>query len=537
MMKYKATDSTRDAIGRNILWNLHSLIMKKTPIQASTLLRKSSFIAFFAAVLGLAASLQAVAPVNPDLTTEQGRLDVLANKKVKVMNLGPTGLRGWLYPHQDDTSESRQILITAVNTGSPASGSSKKVSGTFNWSALDAKPGNGKSVTPTSQPDERHQQAYLQLRKEHQEAPRADLVFLGDSITWCWRTPPGEVVWKEYYAHRNVLNFGVGGAKTENVIWQIQNGFADGYQAKLMVLMVGTNNSKRDGPAEIAAGIRRILIEWFQRQPRSKVLLLGIFPRGETPADPRRQICEKANELIRKLHDDRRVFYLNINDGFLDEKGTLSRDIMPDLLHPESEEGYRIWAEGIEPLVSKTLGNKKPPLPKPKTIDRLEIGKMPADSRLRIKLPLTIALPPGKQGAFLFTDRMIVETDSRDSLLLMNSSAVTWDQNEGSVGHLEYHGLEKGRHWGRVHWTELGLNKDQQRQIVKTGERNNVGRPDAVFKFGTYWIDKGSKEARITDVEGREKVRYLYTFEMLEKGKLVTAVKRRRYHVTVAAPE
>lgn len=402
---------------------------------------------------------------------------------------------------------------------------------------LDAQPANRASVTPAPQPAERHQQAYAQLRGEQQEAARADLVFFGDSITWCWRTPPGKVVWKEYYAHRNVLNLGVGGAKTENVIWQMRNGFAEGYKAKVMVLMIGTNNSRRDGPAEIAAGIRAILIEWFRRQPQSKVLLLGIFPRGETPEDPRRQVCEKANELIRKLHDGRRVFYQDLKDEYLDANGTLSRDIMPDLLHPESEEGYRIWAEAIEPFLSRELGDKKPPLPKPKTIDRLEISALPSDSRLRLQLPLTLAVPEGKQAGFLFTDRMIVEIDEWERLLLRNGRAVSWDANTGSVGHLEYHPLVKERDWGRVIWEGLKFSEDQQREIIETGKRNGVGRPDAVYMFGTYWIAKGRKDVRITDVEGGEKVRYLYTFELIEKGEHVRAVAKRRYHVTVAAPD
>ena len=427
-------------------------------------------------------------------------------------------------------------LFVGLSLLAGCNGEQKAQLGPYDPPVLDAQPANDASITPAPQPAERHQRAYVQLRKEQAEAKKADLVFFGDSITWCWRTPPGQVVWKEYYAHRDVLNLGVGGAKTENVLWQMQNGFADGYRAKLMVLMIGTNNSRRDGAAEIAAGVREILIEWFQHQPQSKVLLLGIFPRGETPADPRRQICEKANALVAKLHDGRRVFYLDLKDNYLDEKGTLSRDIMPDLLHPESEEGYRIWAEAIEPLVSKTLGDKKPPLPKPKTIGRLVIGAEPGDSYLHLKLPLTIALPPGKQGAFLFADRMVVEIDPWDSLLLVNDTAVTWDRDKGLVGHLEYHNLEKGRDWGRVHWPELGLNEDQQRQIVEAGKRNNVGRPDAVYKFGTYWLNP-KREARITDVEGREKVRYLYTFELIEEGKYVRAVAKRRYHVTLAAPE
>ena len=116
--------------------------------------------------------------------------------------------------------------------------------GPYNPPALDAQPANANSVTPVTQPAERHQRGYATVRKEQQELGQADLVFFGDSITWCWRTPPGQVVWKEYYAHRKALNLGIGGARTENILWQMRNGFADGYQAKVMVLMIGTNNRR-----------------------------------------------------------------------------------------------------------------------------------------------------------------------------------------------------------------------------------------------------------------------------------------------------
>ena len=35
---------------------------------------------------------------------------------------------------------------------------------------------------------------------------------------------------------------------------------------------------------------------------------------------------------------------------------------------------------------------------------------------------IPIALPPGKQGSFLFSDRLIVEIDSSDNLLLMDAA-------------------------------------------------------------------------------------------------------------------
>ena len=49
-----------------------------------------------------------------------------------------------------------------------------------------------------------------------------DLVFLGDSITDGWRTK-GTNVWAKYYAPRHALNLGIGGDRTEHVLWRIAN--------------------------------------------------------------------------------------------------------------------------------------------------------------------------------------------------------------------------------------------------------------------------------------------------------------------------
>ena len=48
------------------------------------------------------------------------------------------------------------------------------------------------------------------------------------------------------------------------------------------------------------------------------------------------------------------IYYLDINEKFLEPDGTLSKEIMPDLLHP-NEKGYQIWAEAIEPMVAELM--------------------------------------------------------------------------------------------------------------------------------------------------------------------------------------
>jgi len=48
------------------------------------------------------------------------------------------------------------------------------------------------------------------------------------------------------------------------------------------------------------------------------------------------------------------VFFLNINKAFLAPDGTLSKDIMPDLLHPNGE-GYKIWQREMQPTLDKLM--------------------------------------------------------------------------------------------------------------------------------------------------------------------------------------
>ena len=97
--------------------------------------------------------------------------------------------------------------------------------------------------------------------------------------------------------------------------------------------------------------------------------MLGIFPRGQNlnadksktekglTDDKKRKVNEGANEIIQKLADNKNVYYLDIGPKFLEPDGTLSRDIMPDLLHL-NEKSYRIWAESIEPKVKELMGEK-----------------------------------------------------------------------------------------------------------------------------------------------------------------------------------
>ncbi len=195
----------------------------------------------------------------------------------------------------------------------------------------------------------------------------AQLVFLGDSITQGW-SGNGKEVWAKKWEPLKAANFGIGGDRTEHVLWRLQNGNFDGLKPKLIVLMIGTNNTGHQGrPAaehggavysssaeQTAEGVKAILDLLAKKMPETKVLLLGIFPRGATKDDAMRKQNVATNNLISGYADNKRVFYMDIGNTFLQPDGVLPKEIMPDLLHLNAK-GYEMWAAAIESKVAELM--------------------------------------------------------------------------------------------------------------------------------------------------------------------------------------
>ena len=181
-----------------------------------------------------------------------------------------------------------------------------------------------------------------------------DFIFDGDSITDFWEGT-GKAVYAKNYARRNVADFGISGDRTENVLWRLEHGQVDGLHPKLVALMIGTNNLGANTEEQIAEGITDIVKEYQKRCPGAVILLQAIFPRGEKADNPMRQRIKNINAALAKLGDGQKVIYMDFGDKFLEPDGTLTKDFMPDFLHP-SAKGYEIWAQAIQPEVDKVLG-------------------------------------------------------------------------------------------------------------------------------------------------------------------------------------
>jgi lysophospholipase L1-like esterase len=186
---------------------------------------------------------------------------------------------------------------------------------------------------------------------------KAELVFIGDSIVEGW----DKALWDRYYAPHHAMNLGLGGDKTQQVIWRLLHEEVDGMRPKLVVLLIGTNNLGPDGApaAAVAQGVGKILEVLHGKLPEARIILLGILPRDHDPNTlVRRQIAD-TNALLARLADGDRIVFIDTGPRLLEPDGTISPAIMADHLHPTAQ-GYRILSEAIAPQLGAMLGKSRP---------------------------------------------------------------------------------------------------------------------------------------------------------------------------------
>lgn len=182
-----------------------------------------------------------------------------------------------------------------------------------------------------------------------------DIIFIGDSITAGW-LGAGKDIWDKFYAPRHALDFGIGGDKTQNVLWRLDNMDIQNLKPKVAVVLIGTNNLANT-PHEIADGVKAVLANTQAAFPGVKIILVSILP-NERATDKMKQV----NSLIKSYADDSTVYYLDLvplmpevtttaPDGKTD---TNWKGLSQDHLHPDAS-GYQIWADAMEPLLTKLL--------------------------------------------------------------------------------------------------------------------------------------------------------------------------------------
>ena len=158
------------------------------------------------------------------------------------------------------------------------------------------------------------------------------------------------------YSKLNAVNLGIGGDRTQHVLWRLDHGNLDGLKPKAAVVMIGTNNSNgEDNTVEqIAEGVQAIVKKLREKLPATKILLCSIFPRGENPNPQRGKILE-VNQILQRLADGSNVIWIDFGYRYISDEGRISREIMPDYLHL-TKAGYETWADALREPLAKLVG-------------------------------------------------------------------------------------------------------------------------------------------------------------------------------------
>lgn len=233
-----------------------------------------------------------------------------------------------------------------------------------NVPADDSKPTQHPSTSPQPRLASwwiaRHAEKMADIEKANDPKQQAEieLLMVGDSITHNFdQGGVGQKVWEKHFLPLNALNLGFGGDRTNHVLWRLDHLPPLKKAPKAASLMIGTNNIcwGSDQPKQAADGVQSIAKKLHSMYPEMQILVLGVFPRRRNLDHPhRKQIIELNGYLPDLLKDIPNVTYMDIGEKFLDEKGFLSEDMMPDTTHP-SEKGHAIWAEAIVPVLKKLM--------------------------------------------------------------------------------------------------------------------------------------------------------------------------------------
>ena len=166
-------------------------------------------------------------------------------------------------------------------------------------------------------------------------------------------------VWSKYFEPLRALNFGVGGDRTQHVLWRIENGEIP-LNLQVAFVHCGTNNLDRDNPIEVRDGIASIVYTIHEKKPNANFIVSGLLPRDQETSS-RRDKIKLVNQKLREWCRSgrvRNVYYLKPHKDWTEPDGRLvERYYFTDFLHLV-EEGYEKFAKSIyEAIVNVSQGN------------------------------------------------------------------------------------------------------------------------------------------------------------------------------------
>ncbi len=219
-------------------------------------------------------------------------------------------------------------------------------------------------------------------------AGSCDALLVGDSITMQWGDS-----WKTNFPNLKAINIGIGGDKTQNVLWRLDHGGVEGLQPKLILLMIGNNNmffAPETGIEPAAKGIEMCVKNLRDKFADVPIIVAKILPAHE-PSHRFYEDIKQTNAALDELQLDRdpKVIVLDMWHDFTVESGKLKQELFTsDNIHL-SPAGYATYADRLKPVIDAIFSGK----PFPKAIPK-PMRKPNVDNASAIESPSNAASKP-----------------------------------------------------------------------------------------------------------------------------------------------
>ena len=201
------------------------------------------------------------------------------------------------------------------------------------------------------------------VRHVQAHAGPCDVLLVGDSITQQWGSVLDRgglnAAWRGVFGELKVINIGIGGDKTQNVLWRLDHGGVAGLQPRVIVLMIGNNNmffTPETGVESAAAGVQACVKNLRGKFPEAAIVVAKILP-AHAPGNRFYEDIVRTNAVLAQLglEQDRLLRVLDLWSDFTGADGQLREELYAaDRIHL-SEAGYGVYARRLQSLVSAGL--------------------------------------------------------------------------------------------------------------------------------------------------------------------------------------
>lgn len=167
-------------------------------------------------------------------------------------------------------------------------------------------------------------------------------LFLGDSIT-------EQYALSDYYKNMPVVNSGVGGDITEDILDDMTNRVYI-YNPSKVFILIGVNDigrSKTDD--QIISNMEKIIKNIKKNRPSCEIYIESIYPvnKDDNEKIDENMVGIRSNDRIKKINDKLKmltsklnVTYIDLYNDLIDENGNLKLEYTKEGLHI-SDEGYK----------------------------------------------------------------------------------------------------------------------------------------------------------------------------------------------------